>query len=152
VALGLFIVSIPPFLPGLASFAGRLLGREISLPRLRPSAILVAAACTALAWYGYGIAFQFFVIGLLGYSMGATSQYVAIFAGSYLIGFVALFAPGGLGVREVVMADGLKRAGYAIGPAYLVVVASRLWLTVLEIAPALLFVGHGWLTARRAPK
>jgi hypothetical protein len=33
-----------------------------------------------------------------------------------------------------------------------VVVASRLWLTVLEIVPALLFIGHGWIAARRAPK
>jgi len=90
------------------------------------------------------------VIGVLGSAPGSLALYVAIFAGSYLVGFVALFAPGGVGVREAVMAAGLKRAAFAIGPAYLVVLASRLWLTVLEIVPALLFLAHGELRARGA--
>jgi hypothetical protein len=150
--LGLAIVCVPPFLPQAAAFAGRLVGREIVLPRLPTVVIFAAAAMTAVAWGIYGLAFKLFVAGVLGQAPGANALYVAIFAGSYLIGFVALFAPGGIGVREVVMADGLRRAGFAVGPAYLVVVASRLWLTVLEIVPALLFIGHGWITARRAPK
>lgn len=150
--VGLFIVSLPPLLPALGRHAGRLLGREIVVPQLPMRTILAAALLTAVAWYMYGLAFGTFVAAVLGHAPGSESLYVAIFAGSYLIGFVALFAPGGLGVREVVMADGLRRAGFAIGPAYLVVVASRLWLTVLEIVPALLFIGHGWITARRAPK
>ena len=48
------------------------------------------------------------------------------------------------------MAAGLQRAGFPTGPAYLVVVASRLWLTVLEIVPAVLFIGHGWMRGKDA--
>jgi len=45
-------------------------------------------------------------------------------------------------VRETVMAAALTRSGLATGPAYLVVTASRVWLTVLEILPALAFIAH----------
>jgi uncharacterized membrane protein YbhN (UPF0104 family) len=54
--------------------------------------------------------------------------------------------PGGVGVREVVMATALQRAGLGGGEALLIVVASRVWLTLLEIIPALFFI----LTRRRA--
>jgi hypothetical protein len=150
VLLGLVTVSAPPLLPWLGARVGRLLGREIVIPRLSAAVIFSVALITAMSWYIYGLAFYLFAGGMLGTHMpGGEALYVAIFAGSYLIGFVALFAPGGSGVREAVMANGLKRAGFATGPAYLVVVASRLWLTVLEIVPALLFLGHGWATRRR---
>ena len=147
---GIGVVLAPPLLPRLGAFAGRLLGREIGIPRLPFTAVAASALATAAAWLGYGLAFRLFVAGVLGAAPGSYALYTAVFAGSYLVGFVALFAPGGVGVREVVMAAGLKRAGFATGPAYLVVVASRLWLTVLEIVPALLFLGHGAL--RRPPE
>jgi hypothetical protein len=38
------------------------------------------------------------------------------------------------------MSVALQRAGFAIGPAYLLVVASRLWLTALEVIPPLIFL------------
>ena len=148
---GVAVLLAPPLLPRLGALAGRRLGREIAIPRLPMSAVAASALATAAAWVGYGLAFRLFVIGVLGTAPGSLPLYTALFAGSYLVGFVALFAPGGVGVREVVMAAGLTRAGFATGPAYLVVVASRLWLTVLEIAPALLFIGHGWMRAPRAP-
>jgi uncharacterized membrane protein YbhN (UPF0104 family) len=148
-AAGIAVVVAPSFLPRLGALAGRRFGREVVIPRLPWWTVGTAALATAAAWLGYGLAFRLFVIGVLGAAPGSLSLYVAIFAGSYLVGFVALFAPGGIGVRETVMAVGLKRAGFATGPAYLVVVASRLWLTVLEIVPALLFLGHGWATRRR---
>jgi uncharacterized membrane protein YbhN (UPF0104 family) len=76
--------------------------------------------------------------------------YIAIFTGSYLIGFVALFAPAGLGVREAVMEKALTGAGMAIGPAYLVVIGSRLWLSILEILPALLFLAWSPVARRQS--
>jgi len=148
-ALGIALA--PPLLPRIGMVLGRLLGRRIEIPALPFRAVAASAVATAVAWVGYGFAFRLFVIGLLGAAPGSLALYVAIFAGSYLVGFVALFAPGGVGVREAVMATGLRRAAFATGPAYLVVLASRLWLTVLEIVPALLFLVHGELLARRGP-
>jgi len=147
-AAGIAVVLAPPLLPRFGALAGRMLGREVVIPHLPFSAVALSAVATAAAWLGYGLAFRLFVAGVLGAAPGSYALYTAVFAGSYLVGFVALFAPGGVGVREVVMAAGLRRAGFATGPAYLVVVASRLWLTVLEIVPALLFIGHGFTRGR----
>jgi glycosyltransferase 2 family protein len=149
--LGLAIVIAPPLLPRLGRLAGRLVRREVDIPPLPMRALIGSSLATAVAWIAYGVAFRLFVRGVLGSAPGTLALYVAIFAGSYLVGFVAIFAPGGIGVRETVMAVGLKRAAFATGPAFLVVAASRLWLTVLEILPALLFIGHGWVRSRRAP-
>ena len=144
------VVLAPPAIPALGRIAGRVVGRDLDIPHLAYPAVVAAAVATAAAWIGYGVAFRLFVAGVLGVSPGPLPLYIAVFAGSYLAGFVAIFAPSGIGVREAVMGAGLERAGFPAGPAYLVVVASRLWLTVLEIVPAVLFIGHGWMRGRDA--
>ena len=87
---------------------------------------------TAAAWICYGLAFRLFVIGLLGRAPGSLALYTAIFAGSYLAGFVALFAPGGIGVREAVIAALLNSR---LGPADAIVLAatSRVVLSAIDI-------------------
>jgi uncharacterized membrane protein YbhN (UPF0104 family) len=88
------------------------------------------------------LAFRELAAGVLGSAPGALSLYVAVFTSSYLLGFLALFAPGGVGVREVAMATALARAGVDVASAAILVVTSRLWLTVLEVVPALVFLAH----------
>ena len=134
------VLASPSALPRLGALAGRVLRREIVLRPLARRVLLIAALLTALAWLMYGVAFWLFTIGLLGGTPGAIRDYVAVFAGSYLLGFVAIFSPAGVGVREGAMGIALRRAGFAVGPAYLLVVASRLWLTALEVLPPLIFL------------
>jgi hypothetical protein len=138
--LALVVLASPTALPRIGALAGRVFGRTIVLRPLPHRVLLIAALLTAVAWMMYGIAFRLFVIGVLGSAPGALWNYVAVFAGSYLLGFIAIFSPAGVGVRESAMAYALKRAGFATGPAYLLVVASRLWLTALEVIPPLLFL------------
>jgi uncharacterized membrane protein YbhN (UPF0104 family) len=140
VLLGAAILVAPPFLPWLGRLAGRLARRDIVIPRIPHSAIWIAAAISALSWVLYGVAFRVLAAGVLSRAPGAAGLYTAIFTGSYLAGFLAIIAPGGVGVREVVMAGALKGAGFGTGEAILLVVASRVWLTVLEILPAALFL------------
>jgi glycosyltransferase 2 family protein len=139
-AVAIAVLATPAALPRAGALAGRLFGREIVLRALPHRSVLLAALLTAIAWMMYGVAFQLFARGVLGAAPGALRDYVAVFAGSYLLGFVAIFAPAGVGVRESVMAVALERAGFATGPAYLLVVASRLWLTALEVVPPLIFL------------
>jgi glycosyltransferase 2 family protein len=146
--VGLALLLTPRLVPWLGALAGRLVGRNVVIPKLPYRAIWTAAIVSALSWIGYGIAFRLLAVGVLGYAAGALSLYTAVFTGSYLLGFLALFAPGGLGVREYVMATALEGAGYARGEAILLVVASRLWLTVLEILPAVIFLAHRWVRPR----
>ncbi|MEP7065115.1 MAG: lysylphosphatidylglycerol synthase transmembrane domain-containing protein [Gemmatimonadota bacterium] len=138
--LAVAVLASPAALPRLGSMAGKMFKREIVLRPLPHRVLLTAGALTCIAWLMYGVAFWLFTRGVLGYAPGALRNYVAVFAGSYLIGFVALFAPAGLGAREGAMAYALQRAGFAAGPADLLVVASRLWLTALEVIPPLIFL------------
>jgi hypothetical protein len=134
---------LPMLLPRLASVAASLTGRPIEIPPLPMSTLWLAVARSLLSWVAYGIAFQLFVVGILGKSAGASLSYIAVYAASYIIGFLALFAPGGVVVRESALVAGMVRLGLASQPdAFAVAVASRLWLTVVELVPgfvALLF-------------
>jgi hypothetical protein len=103
----------------------------------------MAIAASIISWIAYGIAFQLFIRGMLGNAAGATTSYIAVYAASYIIGFLALFAPGGAVVREGAMVTGMLRLGLSGRPDALVIaLASRLWLTVTELLP-----GLGWMAA-----
>lgn len=143
------VIALPYVLPWLGRVAGAMARREIAIARLPHRAIWIAAAISAVAWIVYGVAFRLLASGVLGRATGAPSLYVAVFTGSYLAGFLALPAPGGVGVREWVMWKALTEAGMSSGDAILLVVASRLWLTILEIVPALLFLAHRWVRPQR---
>jgi glycosyltransferase 2 family protein len=134
------VLASPSALPTLGLWAGKVLKREIVLRSLAHRVLLGAGVLTCVAWLMYGVAFWLFTKGVLGTAPGALRNYVAVFAGSYLIGFIAIFAPAGVGPREGAMGLALQRAGLAAGPAYLLVVASRLWLTALEVIPPLIFL------------
>lgn len=152
VALALLAVALlaaPWLLPGALRLVSRLTGRALVMPPLPPRAIWIAALGSATAWLLFGLAFRELTGALLGATTGDAATYVAVFTLSYLLGFVALFAPGGIGVRELSMAALLVSASLATAPeAALLVVASRLWLTVLEILPGALFLA--WSSLRPA--
>ena len=106
-------------------------------PGVRPIAVGLAANLTA--WISYGASLWLLAHGLL--DVPALSLRVAIgaFAASYVAGLLALFAPGGIGVRELVfllMLDGVVGPGIAAALA----IASRLLLTLIEIGTALPFL------------
>jgi len=142
VVLGAAMIGAPWLLPVAIRIVNRLARREFAVPHLPPRAIWWAAAGTTLAWVLYGVAFQAFVSGMSRGSVhGTLADWTAIFIGPYLVGFIAVFAPGGLGAREVAMAEALQRTGLALGAmSALLVAASRIWLTVLEIVPGVLFL------------
>lgn len=109
-----------------------------SLPPLRavpPRMLLLAFAANFLAWTGYGLALLFLARGLLP-GVGLTlAQAIGVFTCAYLVGFIALFAPGGLGPRESVFL--LLLAGdIGLKPAAGLALASRLLLTATEVLPA----------------
>jgi glycosyltransferase 2 family protein len=72
---------------------------------------------------------------------GNASAYIAVYTGSYLAGYLALFAPGGVGVREAVLVLAMPRFQLAsAADAAVIAITSRLWLTVLEIVPGVLLL------------
>ena len=135
------VLASPWLLPPLVALAQRLTGRAFPVPRIPPLAMIFAVAGCSLAWNLYGIAFHDLTVALLGGAAGRPTYYTAVFTLSYLTGYIVLFAPGGIGVRETSLVTLLAAAGLETGAeATALAIASRLWLTVIEAAPGLLLL------------
>ncbi len=149
ITLAIAIAATPWVLPLIARAATTVLRRPIDLPSLPHSALWTAAVGCVVAWLLYGIAFWLLVAGTLGTSVGPLASYVAAFTGSYLVGYIAIFAPGGIGVREKSLVVSLSRLALPPGAPGIVALTSRLWLTVLEVIPGILLLAHGaWRSDR----
>ncbi len=151
-------IALPLCLPYVTALAARVLRRDAP-PPLRSRAFVAAFAANLLAWLSYGLAFGWFARALLPSAGDNWAGYVAVFTGSYIVGFLALLAPGGLFVRETAMIVALTSTRMASpADAAVLAAASRLWLTALEILPGLTFLAAGAFgrptaraDARRAP-
>ncbi len=141
-AAGGALLLAPLIVPRLAPLVARLAGRPLQTT-LPMRAVVYSLVGNIIAWLLYGAAFQLLVLGILGTVSGGYLEYLAAYTISYLIGYLAFFAPAGVGVREAVMMGVLNAAGLAAVPqAALVTVSSRIWLTLLEVMPAILFWAH----------
>ncbi|CAN5895792.1 lysylphosphatidylglycerol synthase transmembrane domain-containing protein [soil metagenome] len=144
------LLLMPFIIPRLAPILGRVLGRPLAAT-LPVRAIVYSLVGNTVAWLAYGAAFQLFVRGVLGSAAGAYPSYLAAYTSSYLIGYIFLFAPAGVGFREGAMLGILQLTGLATySEASLVTLTSRLWLTLLEVTPAILFWAH-YRMRRRSP-
>lgn len=109
-------------------------------PDVRPlplTAVLASGALTQVSWVTYGIAFWLLAHGL---GFGATLALpvaAGVFALGYLLGLLAVFAPGGVGVRELAFVALLAPAVGSAG-AVAVSVGSRLLLTATEAGAGLI--------------
>jgi len=80
---------------------------------------------------------------VLGSATGSLAQYTAAYAVSYIIGYLVFLIPGGVGPREFALIAALTSMGLANPKeAAVIAVTSRLWLTVLEILPGLLYLAR----------
>ncbi len=148
------LVALPWILPPLARTVSRLTSRDVQLPAVRPATLWLLVAGHLAGWALYGIAFRLLALGVLGSVTGAVWAYVAVFTASYIVGYLTLLTPGGLVVREVAMVAALTSASLmAPVEATVVAVASRLWLTALEVMPGAVFLALDALrnTSHRLP-
>jgi hypothetical protein len=123
-----------------ATLVARMTKRPVALS-IPAAAVWESTAGYVGTWLLYGIAFELFAVSVVGHAGGSWAAYVATFTLSYLVGYLALPAPGGLGVREWAMSTvfvALKLGTPA--EAAVITVASRLWLTILEVLPGLLYL------------
>ena len=136
------VLLLPFVIPRVAGVAARMTRRPLQAT-LPMRAVVYSLIGNVVAWLAYGAAFQLFMVGVLGRSTGGYTSYLAAYTSSYLIGYIFIFAPAGVGFRETAMLELLQLAGLASLPeAALVTVTSRIWLTLLEVVPALLFWTH----------
>jgi len=135
------LAAAPYVIPKVVALAARLTGRTFVVPQIPLRAIWIATATTVASWVLYGVAFAWFARGVSPRVTGNAWSYIAVYTGSYLAGYLALFAPGGVGVREAALVLAMPRFQLATAAdAVVIAITSRLWLTVLEILPGLLLL------------
>jgi uncharacterized membrane protein YbhN (UPF0104 family) len=106
-------------------------------PALEPGDAAVWLALGVMNWVVYASAFWVFVIGL-GFDV-AWLDTSSAFAAAYVLGYLAIFAPAGVGVREASLLALLSpQLGAAAAGA--VAVLARLWSTGVEVV----FAGAFW--------
>ena len=91
-----------------------------------------------LNWAGYALAFWLLMRGLS--LPGGVLVVGPAFAAAYVLGYLMLFAPAGLGVREGFLVAFLSPT-MGPGGAALAAIAARVWTTTIEVVPA----GAFWL-------
>jgi glycosyltransferase 2 family protein len=135
------VLLLPSALPLLLDWARRVTGKELIDVTLPHRAVYLAIVANIVAWLLYGAAFQLFVLGMTGRAPGSFADYVTTWAWSYLAGYLAVVVPGGFGVREGALALALSTLNLATPPTALVIaLSSRLWLSLLEVVPGVLFL------------
>ncbi|MEW5796864.1 MAG: lysylphosphatidylglycerol synthase transmembrane domain-containing protein [Candidatus Zixiibacteriota bacterium] len=124
-----------PFLR-LANFVLRKLGRPPALFTLDKSVALQAFVGYFLGWILFGLAFWLFLVSILGDSAPSILLSIGLYNIAYQIGYLAIFAPSGLGPRELIMGALLAPFVGPVAPALAVV--ARIWSVVIDASAALL--------------
>jgi len=141
--MGLSVLTLSILVVFFSDFFERQLNRLIVIFRRQPISFKVNKSLAAalyggyvLGWSLYGFSFWLFLKGMVGQDM-PLFLIIGLFILAYQIGYLTLFAPGGMGPREAVMTLLLSPI---FGPAVSVAVAiaSRLWIVVVEVLSTLL--------------
>lgn len=132
----------PRPLQTLINIGARLLGREsVKLP-VSFAQCLIFTLLLAADWMFMGFGACFLVSAVAPLDAASVPFVAAAFVISSVSGMIAIFAPGGLGVREGVFAV-LLGAIFPAGLSALLALISRLWLTAVEAAVlGILYVFH----------
>jgi len=117
----------------LINFALTKLGRE-PLPRVPPLKCYIVPVCCALGqWVLAGLAMWLLARALVFVPIGRLPLFISVGALGYSIGYLAIFAAAGLGVRDVVFMAGLQPVLSPAALAAPVVVAQRIVQTCTEL-------------------
>jgi uncharacterized membrane protein YbhN (UPF0104 family) len=145
------LIAVPWLAPRALRVAERATGSPLTVRTPPPRAIAYAIVGNVVAWVLYGLAFQLLARAVLGEVRGGLAAYVAVYTLSYLVGYLVLPAPAGVGFREASMITLMPAAGLATAAqAAVLAIASRLVVTILDIAPGLAFLGRD--TLRKTPR
>jgi glycosyltransferase 2 family protein len=103
--------------------------------RVTPRDAAVWAAGYAASWIALGAAFVLFVGAFHPAAFDAPRYVGGTVAAAYLIGYLFVIVPAGIGVREGAMLLLLQQAMPEAGAAIVISVLSRVWFTAAELVP-----------------
>jgi hypothetical protein len=149
VLLGLGAVH-PAVMGRLVNLLLERLGRPAISLNLGFGRILLLLGLYGVNWLLYGLAFHQFVATIYPIPVVELPRTTAIFASAYVIGFLSLLTPSGLGVRESALVL-LLQAFLPLPVATMVALASRLWTIAGEATGAGLILLWSKIVAARSP-
>ena len=117
----------------------RFTGSTAPLQPLPIGAVIESATLGVAAWVAHGVAFWLLARGLGLPGTLSVMTAAGVFPLGYVLGLLALFAPGGVGVRELVL-TGLLARDLGLGGAVALSVASRILLTLTEVVAPLIML------------
>lgn len=132
---GLLLVLLTPAFDRLYYLALRMGGRPEYHVEVPWATRLALTTGYAVLWIVFGVAFWLFVGAVTDLEAGAIRPLVGIWAIGYLAGWIVIFVPGGLGVREGVYAA-LLALYIPTTIAVATSVLARVWSTAVELAVA----------------
>jgi hypothetical protein len=123
------LVAWPPLLSRVLARTPRSLGVS-QVPAVRRVTLLRLVAAHGVAWFAQGVSLAILAGGIGAGGTLGFARFVGAYALSHVAGLLALFAPGGLGVREAVL-GWLLDSSIPQG-AHLLAVSSRLAAVIAE--------------------
>lgn len=143
------LILLPRLLHLVPKIRERVVKRLPSLEAVDAGTMWTLVWSTTASWIAWGVALYVLAWSLLGDPGASIVQYTAAWIGPFLAGIIVFFLPGGLGVRDGAMQKMLDYAGVAPANVAILVVIVRIWVTFLDIVPALVVLGLR--KRRRAP-
>ncbi|MCL3837897.1 lysylphosphatidylglycerol synthase domain-containing protein [Aeromicrobium duanguangcaii] len=136
------VLLMPRVLVGVVTFGARMLRRRVEVPSPQPAALFAAAAWCLLSWVLFGLHAWVLAsaIGGAGVALGIA---IGGYALAWMVGFLAILAPAGVGAREGVLVLAFSSV-LTSSEALLLAVVSRLLLTVVDALAGLVGVLIGW--------
>jgi hypothetical protein len=131
------VIAHPRAIIPLVNLALRRLGKPMIQARLRYGDISGMFALCILMWLSLCAGFVLLASGITRAAAHSLIPVAASFPAAWFVGLIAIASPGGLGVREGVLAAllaGLLPGGMGV----VVAIASRLWLTGIELLCAVI--------------
>jgi len=128
----LSLIIYTPFFHRIAEWvASKISGRTISIPKLPFTSVYKLILWFIAYWGCWSLSFYFLASSMVSEPLPIHISFAFGLAGS--LGILAVFAPGGIGVREGILTGYLVMAGLDLPTATTIAVTSRLWYLTGEI-------------------
>ena len=141
------LILLPRLLHLVPKIRETVVKRVHSLDKVDAGTMWTLVWSTTASWIAWGLALYTLAWSLLGTPGASIVDYTAAWIGPFLAGILFFFVPGGLGVRDGAMQRMLDHAGVAPANVAILVVIVRIWITFLDVVPALVVLA---LRNRRA--
>ncbi len=136
----IFVIAVHPYFASkIIKIIYGVLKRPFAELKYSYPSMLFLTLLYGIAWIIYGIGFFLLINSFYSVSCSKFIALTGVFAISWNLGFIALFAPAGLGIREGILT--LLLSLYFPKPiAIIISLLSRLWITVAEIIFAIISI------------